>query len=247
MSTASAGAPTPRIACVIPAWNEADYLPATLAAWHAAVDALALDCELLVADDASTDATAAIAQAAGARVLHVAHRQIGATRNAGAAATTAPWLLFLDADTQVDARLLRAALDALAAGAVGGGCTVRLDGPHPSHVRLGVWAAGIGFRYTGVAPGCFLFCSRAAFDAVGGFDPAWYAGEDIAMSRALARQGRFVILRETVRTSGRKLAHASAWRQLGLLLRFARRGTGMLRDRDALDLWYGGRDGRPPR
>lgn len=238
---------TPQLAFVIPAWNEADYLPATLAALRAAVGALGLASELVVVDDGSSDDTAALAAAGGARVVPVAHRHIAATRNAGAAATRAPWLVFVDADTHVDARLLQAAIDALAAGHVGGGCQVRLEGRRPWPVRLGVWLAGRGFHLSGIAPGCFLFCTRSAFEAVGGFDTGLYAGEDIALSRALARVGRFVILRETVHTSGRKLAHASPWMQLRLLLRFAWQGGRMLRSRDALGLWYGGGDGRAPR
>ncbi|WP_101927568.1 MULTISPECIES: glycosyltransferase [Luteimonas] len=233
------------LAFVIPAFDEARRIGATLDAVHAAVAALGLAADIVVADDASTDATAAIATAHGARVVPVAHRHIAATRNAGAAATTAEVLVFVDADTRIDARLLDAALAALADGAVGGGATVRLEGRPPWHVRLGVWAAGVGFRWRGIAPGCFVFCTRVAFDAVGGFDERWYAGEDIALSRALATQGRFVILRAPVFTSGRKLHHLSPLGHLRLLLRFARRGRGMLTSRDALELWYGGRRDEP--
>jgi len=237
----------PQVAFVIPAWNESACLPSTLDALRQAVTDAGVDAETVVVDDASTDDTAALAVAGGVRLVQVAHRQIGATRNAGAAASTAPWLVFVDADTRVDATLLRAAMAVLAAGAAGGGCLVQLEGPRPWHLRLGVRLVGLAFRRTGIAPGCFLFCTRAAFDAVGGFDTTWYAGEDVAMSRALAGVGRFVILREAVQTSGRKLAHTSPWQQLRMLLRFAWRGRDMLRNREALHLWYGGPDGRPPR
>lgn len=239
--------PDPRVAFVIPAWNEAGFLPATLQALHDACRAAGVDSEIVVVDDGSTDDTAACAIAGGARVLQVAHRQIAATRNAGAAASTAPLLVFVDADTQVDAPLLQAALDALASGAVGGGCRVALEGPRPWPLRLAVRLVGLVFRYTGIAPGCFLFCTRTAFDTVGGFDTTLFAGEDVALSRSLAGVGRFVILRQAVHTSGRKLAHASTWTQLRLLWRFARQGTRMLRSRDALALWYGGPEGRAPR
>ena len=166
---------------------------------------------------------------------------------AGVAALAGALLVFVDADTQVDAPLLQAALDALASGAVGGGCRVALEGPRPWPLRLAVRLVGLVFRYTGIAPGCFLFCTREAFDAVGGFDTTLFAGEDVALSRALARHGRFVILRQAVQTSGRKLAHASTWMQLRLLWRFARQGTRMLRSREELALWYGGPEGRAPR
>lgn len=230
------------LSVVVPAWNEARRLCATLDALHGAATRLDVDYEVIVVDDASTDDTAARAVECGARVLPVAFRQIAATRNAGARASRGEHLLFLDADTLVDDAVLGAALAALAAGAAGGGCAVRLQGHPPWHVRLGVEASRLAFRAARIAPGCFLFCTRAAFEAAGGFDETWYAGEDVAMSRALARQGRFVILEQAVLTSGRKLRQYPLRAQLGLLLRLTLRGRGMLRSRDGLWLWYGERD-----
>ena len=96
-----------------------------------------------------------------------------------------------------------------------------------------------------IAPGCFLFCTRAAFDAAGGFDERYYAAEDVALSRALARVGRFVILRQKVRTSDRKLRTHSVADHLRLIVRFAWRGTGLLKSRHDLGLWYGERRDKP--
>ncbi|CAA9304038.1 MAG: hypothetical protein AVDCRST_MAG71-290 [uncultured Lysobacter sp.] len=92
-----------------------------------------------------------------------------------------------------------------------------------------------------LAPGCFIFCRREAFEAAGGFDERYFAGEDIALSRALARQGRFVILREPVWSSARKLHTFSALDHLRLVFQLARRGRGLLRSRQGLELWYGKR------
>lgn len=71
-----------------------------------------------------------------------------------------------------------------------------------------------------------------------GFNTRYYAGEDVALSRALARCGRFVILRQTVHTSDRKLRSFSKREHLSLLLRFLWRGRRMLQTRDALGFWY---------
>lgn len=230
---------------VVPAHNEERLIGATLDAIRAAADALQLAYEIVVVDDASTDATAAIADAHGARVLRVEHRQIAATRNAGARAAVGARLVFVDADTLIDAVLLRAALQALDAGAVGGGAAVTLTIEPTRSERMLIDLARRVFRRTGIAPGCFIFCTRAAFEAAGGFDEMWYAGEDVAISRALARQGRFVILRESVRTSGRKLREHGALEHLRLMLRFVLGGgRRILRDRAALSLWYGPRRNR---
>jgi GT2 family glycosyltransferase len=177
--------------------------------------------------------------------MAVEYRHIAATRNAGARAALGDSLVFVDADTLVDASVVRAALAALQGGAVGGGAAVRLQGDQAWHARVGVgWFVWL-FRAARIAPGCFLFCTRAAFDAAGGFDETYYAGEDVALSRALAKQGRFVILRDAVYTSGRKLRTFSLWEHLRFLLRFARSGRRMLRSRQGLELWYGKRRDGP--
>lgn len=229
------------VSFIVPAHDEARLIGATLDALHGAARALGLAYEIVVVSDASTDATATVAQAHRARVLHVMHRQIAATCNAGARVALHGVLVFVNADTLIDASVLGAALQALQAGAVGGGAAVDFIGPLSPHERLLAALAQRVFRRTGIAPGCFVFCTRAAFNAAGGFDETWYAGADVAISRALARQGRFVILREPVRTSERKLRTYGARDHLQLLWRFALRGRGILRDRDALGLWYGRR------
>ena len=58
------------------------------------------------------------------------------------------------------------------------------------------------------------------------------------MSRALGRQGRFVVLRESVTTSGRKLRAYSAGEVLVLLLRLVLRGPNSVRGRKGLEMWY---------
>ncbi|WP_307873634.1 MULTISPECIES: glycosyltransferase [unclassified Frankia] len=67
------------------------------------VAALARRCaEVIVVDDGSTDATGAVAAAAGARVLRHEHpRGPAAARLTGAAAATNPLVLFCDADIQL--------------------------------------------------------------------------------------------------------------------------------------------------
>lgn len=226
------------LSIIIPAHDEAALIGATLAALRTATEALQRDHEIIVVDDASTDATAAIAADNGARVVQVAHRQIAATRNAGAGAGRGDRLLFVDADTLVDATVLTAAVVAMDRGAVGGGCRVRLTGRVRWSERVFTAALMQVFRRVGIAPGCFLFCTRTAFDAVGGFDQRWYAGEDVAMSRALAAHGQFVMLRESVLTSDRKLRTFGAREHLRLLWRLMRGGRSILRSRDALGIWY---------
>jgi glycosyltransferase involved in cell wall biosynthesis len=243
------GDATPAISFVVPAWNEEVRLPATLAALRLAGAASGRAFEIVVADDGSTDRTAEIARAAGARVVPVAHRQIAATRNSGARAASGDLLFFVDADTLVPADVVRAALAALDAGAVGGGAAVRFDARAPLWGRALLALVVLSFRLARLAAGCFLFCRRSDFEAVGGFDEALYASEEIPLSRALGRRGRFVVLGEAVVTSGRKFRSHPAGSQLRTFVRLVLSPRQSVRSRRLLGLWYDGsreRDGAPP-
>src|SRR5690606_33540787 len=83
------------VSVVIPAFNEAERLPTTLAALHG----LPGLSEVIVVDDGSTDDTAEAARRAGARVIRLAqNRGKGAALQAGTAAARGDVLLLLDAD-----------------------------------------------------------------------------------------------------------------------------------------------------
>jgi glycosyltransferase involved in cell wall biosynthesis len=229
------------VSFVVPAFNEERLLGETLKAIHEVASALNESSEVIVVDDASTDGTNAVAQSHGARVVSVNCRHIAATRNAGARQARGTWLIFVDADTIVTREVVQAAVTVLRAGAVGGGCDVRFDGRLPLYGRALIAAALPLYQALGLAAGCFIFCTRNAFDAVGGFDETLFAAEEAALSRALHREGRFVILREHVITSGRKLRAHSAREVLGGLLRLALGGRRAFGRREGLEIWYGAR------
>lgn len=226
------------ISFVIPAHNEAELLGRTLAALSTAARTVGEPWEAIVVNDASTDQTAEIGAANGARVITVDHRQIAATRNAGARAAAGEVLFFVDADTVVTAGVVRAAVRALRSGAAGGGCLVRFDGPVPLYATILERAVlPVLLPLFKVAPGCFLFCTRTAFNAAGGFDEALFWSEEVAFGNRLKKQGRFVILRESIATSGRKMRAHTA---LGLLRVGIRLALGR---QSGLDYWYGQRPG----
>lgn len=226
---------------VIPAHDESALVGATIRAIHAAVRDAGVSYEIVVVDDASSDGTAEKAQAAGARVVRVEVRQIAAARNAGAAVAQGDTLVFVDADTLVNAAVIRGVLAARAGGAVGGGAAVAVDDPTPRYVKWMMPVLVFAFRRLHWAAGCFLFCSRAAFTAVKGFDEKLYVSEEIALSRALHKFGRFVVLKESVVTSGRKLRTYSGKEVFETFMRIGLGGRRALRDRRALGMWYGPR------
>ena len=77
--------------------------------------------------------------------------------------------IFVDADTIVNEAVVRSAVEALRSGAVGGGAAVEFDEAVPLYARLLMQVLVRLFRAASVAAGCFLFCTRSAFMAVGGF------------------------------------------------------------------------------
>jgi glycosyltransferase involved in cell wall biosynthesis len=95
---------------IIPAYNEASGIDAVLRDVRSVVP----EAELLVVDDASTDATAEIAAEAGARVVrHGANRGYGGALKTGVRAARGETVVLMDADGQHDARYIPDLLAAL--------------------------------------------------------------------------------------------------------------------------------------
>jgi glycosyltransferase involved in cell wall biosynthesis len=197
--------------------------------------------EILVADDASIDATPAVARAGGAQVVSIQRRQIAAARNAGAQQARGDIFFFVDADTRINSVHVREGMAALARGCSGGSSRVVAGGQIPwwGNLFLKVFCAFYFANRLGA--GAFIFTSRQNFETVGGFDERYFAGEEVFLSMALKKIGRFEILREPMVTSGRKLRMHSGWH-------LWKQTTGMLlggfrshQSREKLDLWYDGK------
>ena len=228
------------ISFIVPAHNEERWIGKCLASIRSAIEFLDDSYEVIVVDDASTDSTPRIAEQMGARTIRVEHRKISAVRNAGASAAGGEVFFFVDADTQVNEPAVRAALAAMRSGAAGGGCVPEIDGSRPWWARIILFFAVPLARLIRWAGGCFLFCTREAYGATGGFSESMYAGEDIAFIQALKKVGRFVVLKPMVITSGRKLDVVGPWEVMGLMLRMAVRGPHYESEK-TLDFIYGRR------
>jgi len=205
----------PDYAIIIPAYNEETLLAGTIAAAREAMAGVAGEFgsgELIVVDNNSTDRTAEVAREAGAdRVVFEPHNQIARARNAGAGNTDAEHLVFIDADTRVQAETLRQALAHLASGEVaGGGARIEMDQVVSPMVGLILrcWN-GIAATFA-YAAGSFFFARRDAFEAAGGFDEAVYAGEEVWLAKRIKLWSKpkgldfHIISHPPVVTSGRK-------------------------------------------
>lgn len=93
------------ISIVLPAKNEAAAIGVAIEKIHVQLSLLRLNtkAEVLVIDDGSTDDTATVAQAAGARVVHHPYSKgNGAAIKTGARAAAGEVIIFMDADGQHD-------------------------------------------------------------------------------------------------------------------------------------------------
>lgn len=180
---------TLRFSIVVPAHNEEDLLGRGLAAIDHAVRRAGATAEVVVVANRCTDRSEEIARAAGAIVVIDPHRNIAATRNAGVAASSGEVVVTIDADTVMHPDALVEIDELVRDGRfVGGGSRFVLERTSPglaltrAAINLGALATRTG--------GVVYWCSRADFDAVGGFDESKVLGEDVDFAARLRRHGR---------------------------------------------------------
>ena len=207
----------PRFSMVIPAYNEEQLLPRLLdsidtARAHYAGGAAQV--EVIVADNASTDATARLARTRGCRVVTVPKRMIAAARNGGAAAASGEILCFIDADSVIHPRTFDVIETTLGSGRFVGGAT---------GVTMDRWSVGIVVTWMFMIPMVWIagmdtgvvFCRRIDFEAVGGYPEDRLFAEDVAFLLRLRRLGR---------DRGQHLARATAVKAVASARKFDEHG-----------------------
>ena len=239
-----------KISIIIPAFIVERLLAETLGHVQTARSAFTKrgwESELIVCDNNSTDRTSEIARAAGARVVFEPVNQIGRARNAGAAAASGDWLLFIDADSHPGAELFCDVMDAIESGRwLAGGCRIRLETGYPMGSFV-TWVWNCVSRWRRLLAGSFIFCEANAFRELGGFSNELFAAEELDLSqrlRVLAKaQGKDIVIlqRHPLITSARKIRLYSGREHLKFMWRVARNHREILRDREACHSWYDGR------
>ena len=179
-----------RVSVIVPAHDAARLLPRMLRAL--AAQELDGGHEVIVVDDGSSDGTAAVAEAAGVRVLRRERPGgPGAARNDGAAVAAGEALAFLDADCVPAPGWLSAGAAALDdAGLVQGRVEPDPDAERGAFDRT-LWVT----RATGLFESANLFVRRQVFERLGGFDPGLrelagdHFGEDVILGWRARRAG----------------------------------------------------------
>jgi glycosyltransferase involved in cell wall biosynthesis len=205
------------ISLIIPAHNEKKLLPRLLTTVHEARRCFgggANAIEVIVADNASTDGTANVAAELGCVVVPVAQRLIAAARNGGARVARGKIICFVDADMRIHPDTFNAVSAALSKSNVVAGAT---------GARLERWSVGIALTYAAVIPLVILtgmdtgvvFCRRADFLAIGGYDERRELAEDVAFLWALRRLGK---------SRGQRLIRLTAVKALASMRKFDQYG-----------------------
>jgi GT2 family glycosyltransferase len=239
-----------RISVVVPAFNEEQLIEASLRSIRAAMaafDRAGWESELIVCDNNSTDRTADIARAMGATVVFEPINQISRARNAGAAAASGGWLVFVDADSQPSVELFADVARVIQDGrAIAGGATLRLDTNDLAPALAIRWWNQVS-RTMKWAAGAFMFIDGGAFREVGGFSLELYASEELKLFRRLKRlarrKGRTIVILHghPVLTSARKATLYTPRQALAFVVKtIATRGRTLRNAQDCYQ-WYDGK------
>jgi glycosyltransferase involved in cell wall biosynthesis len=202
-----------RFSVIIPAYNEEEYLPRLLDSIEVAKSNYSGGpeaVEVIVADNLSTDRTAEVAAARGARVVPVQKRRIAAARNGGGHAARGEIVCFVDADSALHPQTFNAIDGAIGSGRYVAGST---------GLTLERKSLGLVVTYCLAAPMVWLtrmdagvhFCRREDFEAVGGYDESRLYAEDLLFLMSLRRLGQ---------SRGQKLTRLSSIKALGCTRKF---------------------------
>ena len=197
------------VSIVIPTLNAEPHLPATLSSLVDGVSAGVIR-DLVIADGGSTDATAAIAEEAGATFLTCQPGR-GQQLRAGAEAASGDWLFFLHADSRLGAGWVdRVALHLTTSPERPGYGRLAFDGSEWQARLIAGWANLRSSWFSLPYGDQGLLIPRSVYRSVGGYK-AIPLMEDVAMARALGRT--LVPLGITVTTSAEKYRRNGWFRQ----------------------------------
>jgi GT2 family glycosyltransferase len=185
----------PAISFIVPVRNDARRLDRCLASIRAN-QSPAMAIEIVVADNGSTDDSAAVARTAGAQVLDLPGARVGDLRNRAAAASRGDILAFIDADNEIVADWVAAAVQSLRDARV-----VAVGAPYLPPTPA-TWVQRLydrlrrhpeGQERTEWLGSGNLAVRRSAFEAVGGFDISLETCEDVDLCRKLTARGGVLV------------------------------------------------------
>lgn len=198
------------VGVVVPMYNAERTIGSTL---QSVSDQTHRNLDIVVVDDGSTDGSAAVVRKFQARdqrvrLVQQANAGVSVARNTGAAATSAQYLAFVDADDLWAPTKIECQIEALLTGGAAVGlvyCWYAAIGLDDRVVTLGPqpmvegWVLDQLCAHNVIGNGSTLLVRRSAFEAAGGYDPSLRArgvdgAEDFLFCLRLAEHGEFRVV-----------------------------------------------------
>ncbi len=195
------------ISVIIPTLNECDNIRRCIER----IRAEGRDSEIIVCDGGSSDGTVQIAKEyAGTKVIETSKGR-GVQMNMGAEAAAGDVLLFLHADTALEAGWSKAVIEALDIPSVAAGAfTLKIDNPAQRYRLIESWVKMRCTLFNLPYGDQAIFVRRSIFDRIGGYCNGPLM-EDVDIVARLKREGKLVILEKSALTCDRR------WGRKGLL------------------------------
>jgi glycosyltransferase involved in cell wall biosynthesis len=210
-----------KISIVIPAYNEENYLPATLEKIKAGLKDADFEAETIVVDNESTDRTRQIAESFDAKVFTETEHNIAKVRNTGAKNAKGDVLIFVDADTIIPNSVFQKIAAVMENEKCFGGA-VAVD--YEEFERKWMKYYLLGWRFWGtifnMKQGAAQFCRKSVFEELKGYDETIYMGEDVMfywrLSKLAKQRSGYLSFIENpkVITSARRFNRMSIWKTL---------------------------------
>ena len=184
----------PFISVVIPAHNEAEFLPVTLTALKKQTYA---HFETIVVTNGCTDNTAEAVRGKCDRVYELEERGLGPARNLGAARARGNLLLFLDADTMLEPTALAVITRKFKRHHSAGTLRGVPDQDKASYKVIYFLKNFVHKTRAHHGSSGVILCWKDHFDAVGGFDNELYLRENSDLMKKLRQFGSYKYIRHT--------------------------------------------------
>lgn len=171
-----------------------------------------VEAEIIISDADSSDQTQKIAAARGAKVVNSNQGNRGLQLNKGAAAASAPILLFLHADSSLESSALAALVAKMQkkSDKIGGCFSLKIESEHPL-LKFISWSSNLRAKYLNLIFGDQgIFIRKKVFKELGGF-PEIELMEDWEFSKKMAAAGELLYLDKKIYTSARR------WEEYGVL------------------------------
>lgn len=180
---------TADLSIIVPAFNEAKFIARQMRELRRHTPGL--DTQIIVVDNGSTDGTRELAREAGADLVLQAGGTVGANRNLGVRAATAPVLAFMDADVfpteQWRERIAQVVAEVRANPDLLTGSWVSV--PDDCSWLERHWFLPLEHGANTHMNSGHMIISRQLFDRVSGFDPKLRTGEDFDISMRAIQSG----------------------------------------------------------